>query len=127
MRETEKIGDILVAARYADERGWCWKYFHTWTGDSIKVDGKWERVEPFADTLAGRRQLEALATHFHINVKLECDIGGWFLEAYHVRACMRGDYKAEVVTVSEGTYLEPRHYRELYIKYVKKHLEEIDY
>jgi len=124
-KEKECIGDVLVAALYADHKGWCWRPFNRFTGDSIKVNGKWEPIEPFEDTLYGRRQLDVLVAHFCMNVEYSVFDDVYVLRGYSIVPTLAGQEEKDIVTVSVNTHPTGGHYHELQIKFVKKNLRKI--
>jgi hypothetical protein len=120
-KRKELIGDVLVAALYAEHRGWGWRPFTRFTGDCIRVNNKWEPIEPFEDTLFGRRQLEALLAHFGAHIEYD------LYEDIHVlRAYKRVDGKQlGIVTLSYKEHPRGSDYRELQIRFIKKCLNKI--
>jgi hypothetical protein len=120
-KKKELIGDVLVAALYAEHRGWGWRPFTRFTGDSIRVNNRWEPVEPFEDTLFGRRQLEALLAHFggHVEYELYEDIH--VLRAYN----KLDDKEQNIVTLSLKERPNGEDYRKLHIRFIKKCLNKI--
>lgn len=53
-------------------------------GDNENV---WVQVVPFADTLNGRQQFDALIGHYMISTVVDVDIGGWWVECYTPGLC----------------------------------------
>ncbi len=47
----------------------------------------WETVDPFSDTLTGRRQLEALIGHFMVSTIVDVEMHGWWIECYTHGLC----------------------------------------
>ncbi len=87
----------------------------------------WETVDPFSDTLTGRRQLEALIGHYMVSTIVDVEISGWWIECYTHGLCTlkNPDVRANEICISYAVKYEGKYRREAEMRCVGLCLGEI--
>ena len=101
---------MKAAAKVLLDRGYCDEIFATHADGTICIDNEewddWQTLEPFTDTLNGRRQFDVLLGNWLITTIHDCEVDGWWVECFRLAMW---DKKENRAIVSYPVLYDPKY------------------